>query len=500
MATLSNNIAKTINANATLAPKILATAGNGGVITMTDVAAGTALAANTVTSYTKSAANESYVVGDVSASTWVAKASGITVDGTNNTLTLDLEGVTSSLTLSSGKYSSLENLAAEINLQVDKSAMFQGENAVKATVYSGDDVYHLDNPTNMNKYLVIENAGGKQITVSGTFTTVAPGTGAGLSFGTEKNSQINSTRILNSLGLPWNNVDTAHKVAGGVNTTADNGLVSVTVANGSSSITKQVSLANQSATRSFSDFASDLGSAINAAFAADGYSVKTSFANGKLSVGLDQAGAKTITLGGAAIQDAFGSATVTASGSTGEEAVLSSMTDVAAAINQDLATANSGVTASFDAASGKLKFEATTGVTGTASTLALSGDALTGLQFGSSLSATGSAGNATNARISDISVLTTDSANASLGSIDNAIQYVSDQRANLGAIQNRLEHTVNNLTNIVTNTEASRSAILDADYSKETTALAKSQILTQAATAMLAQANQSAQGVLSLLK
>ena len=125
---------------------------------------------------------------------------------------------------------------------------------------------------------------------------------------------------------------------------------------------------------------------------------------------------------------------------------------------------------------------------------------MAGLQFGNNLTATGSAGNATNARISDISVLTTDSANASLGSIDNAIQYVSDQRANLGAIQNRLEHTVNNLTNIVTNTEASRSAILDADYSKETTALAKSQILTQAATAMLAQANQSAQGVLSLLK
>jgi flagellin len=295
-------------------------------------------------------------------------------------------------------------------------------------------------------------------------------------------------------------LNTADKIAGGVDTTAGAGVVSVTVANGSSSITKQVSLGNQSATRAFSDFANDLGSAINAAFAADGYSVKTSFAGGKLSVGLDQKGANTITLGGAAIQDAFGSATVTASGSTGEEAVLSSMTDVAAAINQDLAAANSGVTASFDAATGKLKFEATTGVTGTASALSLSGDALTGLQFGNNLAATGSAGNATNARISDISVLTTDSANASLGSIDNAIQYVSDQRANLGAIQNRLEHTVNNLTNIVTNTEASRSAILDADYSKETTALAKSQILTQAATAMLAQANQSAQGVLSLLK
>uniref|UniRef100_UPI0038BB8860 flagellin n=1 Tax=Limnohabitans sp. TaxID=1907725 RepID=UPI0038BB8860 len=64
----------------------------------------------------------------------------------------------------------------------------------------------------------------------------------------------------------------------------------------------------------------------------------------------------------------------------------------------------------------------------------------------------------------------------------------------------RLNATVNNLSNVVTNTEASRSRIMDTDYSKETTALAKSQIIQQAATAMLAQANQSPQMVLSLLK
>jgi flagellin len=368
----------------------------------------------------------------------------------------------------------------------------QGDNAIKAVVYSGQDSYHSGVPTATNKYLVLENAGGHAVAVGGTFATKF--------LGSETNTQINSTRVLSSLGQPWSNLDTANKVAGGVDTTAGAGVVSVTVANGSSSITKQVSLGSQSATRSFSDFASDLGSAINSAFAADGYSVNTSFQNGKLSVSLGQQGANTITLGGAVIQDAFGSATVSASGSTGEEAVLSSMTDVVSEINKDLSAANAGVSASFDAATGKLKFEATSGSTGTSSTVSLSGDALAGLQFGSSLSATGSAGNATNARISDISVLSTDSATAALGSIDNAIQYVSDQRANLGAIQNRLEHTVNNLTNIVTNTEASRSAIMDADYSKETTALAKSQILTQAATAMLAQANQSSQGVLSLLK
>jgi len=92
------------------------------------------------------------------------------------------------------------------------------------------------------------------------------------------------------------------------------------------------------------------------------------------------------------------------------------------------------------------------------------------------------------------------SATSAIKSIDNAIEQVSQSRANLGAVQNRLIATVNNLTNVATNTEAAKSRIMDTDYSKETTSLAKSQIIQQAATAMLAQANQAPQMVLSLLK
>ena len=80
------------------------------------------------------------------------------------------------------------------------------------------------------------------------------------------------------------------------------------------------------------------------------------------------------------------------------------------------------------------------------------------------------------------------------------MENINSQRANLGAAQNRLTYTVNNLSNIVTNTAQSRSRILDTDYATETTNMAKSQIIQQAATAMLAQANQSAQSVLALLK
>jgi len=84
--------------------------------------------------------------------------------------------------------------------------------------------------------------------------------------------------------------------------------------------------------------------------------------------------------------------------------------------------------------------------------------------------------------------------------LDAAIQTVNSQRAALGAISNRLDSTVNNLTNISSNLQAGRGRIEDADFAAETTALAKAQILQQASTAMLAQANAAKQNVLSLLQ
>ena len=89
---------------------------------------------------------------------------------------------------------------------------------------------------------------------------------------------------------------------------------------------------------------------------------------------------------------------------------------------------------------------------------------------------------------------------AALTVLDKAINTVTDSRASMGAYQNRLTASVANLETTSMNLQASRSRILDTDYAKETTNLAKSQIIQQAATAMLAQANQSSQSVLSLLK
>jgi flagellin len=91
-------------------------------------------------------------------------------------------------------------------------------------------------------------------------------------------------------------------------------------------------------------------------------------------------------------------------------------------------------------------------------------------------------------------------ARTALIDIDADIESISTTRATLGAGQNRLQSAVNNLTNVSTNLTDARSRIMDTDYSAETTALAKAQILGQASTAMLAQANQSQQNVLSLLR
>jgi flagellin len=90
-------------------------------------------------------------------------------------------------------------------------------------------------------------------------------------------------------------------------------------------------------------------------------------------------------------------------------------------------------------------------------------------------------------------------ASAALGSLDTMINTVSSKRAALGASESRLTSVVNNLTNNVTNLSSARSQIEDTDFSSETTELAKAQILSQASTAMLAQANQSSQGVLKLI-
>ena len=103
-------------------------------------------------------------------------------------------------------------------------------------------------------------------------------------------------------------------------------------------------------------------------------------------------------------------------------------------------------------------------------------------------------------KIKEIDISTISGATIALNAIDAAIDTVSRSQAKSGALNNRLDSVINNLSESIQNITASRSRIMDTDYAVETTSLAKQQIISQAATAMLAQANQQGQSVLSLLK
>jgi flagellin len=102
--------------------------------------------------------------------------------------------------------------------------------------------------------------------------------------------------------------------------------------------------------------------------------------------------------------------------------------------------------------------------------------------------------------VANIDVLNKTTAAAAINTLDQALLEVGQERSKLGAFQNRLQFAVNNMTNMSANTSSARSVIADADYAQESSSLAKNQILQQAGTAMLAQANAQAQSVLSLLK
>jgi flagellin len=99
-----------------------------------------------------------------------------------------------------------------------------------------------------------------------------------------------------------------------------------------------------------------------------------------------------------------------------------------------------------------------------------------------------------------VNIKTVEGANAVIDKINQALDSVNGTRAVMGAVMNRLEHVIDNLTNVSMNSEASRSQIEDADYAAASTELARTQIMQQAATAILAQANTDQQTVLKLLQ
>jgi flagellin len=120
--------------------------------------------------------------------------------------------------------------------------------------------------------------------------------------------------------------------------------------------------------------------------------------------------------------------------------------------------------------------------------------------FFDTMNGTTAGGTAGLSNVASVNISTASGAASAIRAIDGAISKINSSRADLGGLSNRLDSTIANLTNIKTNADVSRSNIEDADFAAETSNLAKQQILSQAATSMLAQANQSKQSILALLQ
>ena len=247
-----------------------------------------------------------------------------------------------------------------------------------------------------------------------------------------------------------------------------------------------------------------------------------------LAAGADASGGGTagvadIDLGLAALKTGFalktneGVLTV----SDGTTAVSINLTDIrqdagnaalaASAITMDqvmttlnrVANANSTFSATFvkDADAG-IKVHDKTANQGDMKTYLVGGDMTGGTVTRDTNGAAGAAGGVLGVDMSTYAQTgsSTVSLSGTIAALDTAIVNVAKERANFGAVVNRLEYTIDNLNSGINNTKAAKSQIVDADYAQETTELARTQIISQASTAMLSQANQAAQSVLALLK
>ncbi|XXF07503.1 flagellin [Pseudomonas sp. D1-3] len=219
-------------------------------------------------------------------------------------------------------------------------------------------------------------------------------------------------------------------------------------------------------------------------------SLKGKYYEGSVAAATGTASASgTITVSGTVNGTDFSVEVAVASGATAKEVSQS----VATAIND----ANIGVGAFVDdaGATNLISGQNTEGTANALSSLSISGT-VAGITNGTYTAATA----VTETEMTNIDVSTVQGAQESVIVIDQAISAIDKQRADLGAVQNRFENTIGNLQNIAENVSAARGRIQDTDFAAETANLTKNQILQQAGTAILSQANQLPQAVLSLLQ
>jgi flagellin len=225
-------------------------------------------------------------------------------------------------------------------------------------------------------------------------------------------------------------------------------------------------------------------------------------ANDTIDVNITSTGPQGVkaTYANGAASTTAATASFTAGGVTVTTGTLTASTDANNIVNQ--LNADSGFSSAFVArvtSTGGMEIQLkNSSVTATAITVA--GTGLAGTKTDAANTATGSGGFSSSALgLNTLDLTTQANANTAIGLLDTAIKSVSTSRANLGALQNRFEHTINNLNVTAENLTASESRIRDTDMAMEMTNFSRTQILSQAGTSMLAQANQASQSILKLL-
>lgn len=438
----------------------------------------------------------------------------------NETITLNI-GATDTKSLGNGSSASVTGSAigtTELGTDLETSLNGIAGDGTNDMFINGQDVGDLSTSDNLQDVLDIMNSNVTGVTVGAfaeiTATTAGDGviqSGEDVQFtvtladGTDQVFQISNTGSLDEV------VDEINKVSGGTleASLTDEGYLSVR-AEGAASIAiaeTTVTATDALGTGIATGTTQDAQLTLTAEAGTDGITVSYTDADDALVTGIDaRANQGEISGNEAQAAASFDAGVLTINGHTfgeydnavdydGNDAV-GDETDLVAFLNQS--SAETGVIASLDDTdtTGVLKL---TSVDGSDISISYeSGEEATmetilGIQETNSAVGSGSS-------VANIDISTAAGAQKAIDTIDAALEQINSTRGDLGAVNNRLDFTVNNLSNVSENVAAARSRIEDADFAAESAALSRAQVLQQAGTAMLAQANAAPQQVLSLLQ
>ncbi len=401
-------------------------------------------------------------------------AEGDLVQVTNNLQRIrELAVQSANATNSSSDRAALQQEATQLIAEIDRVAANSSFNGVKL----------LDGSFSLQQFQVGANAtANDRITISSIASSRTTALGASFS-ATVTSSAVNATAT-NGSNVSLNGVSIIASVSDGVSTvSADASAKAKATAINATTGTGVTATANATAVAGTSQTAA--------------VGTGTVTINGVTTATITNVGTATTDRGSVvsainAISAATGViATDSGSDSTG--------VTLAAADGRNIVNSLTSASGTFTAASTGLGAATTT-----FATLTLTSSGTSGITAAGTVAIIGSptttASTLTGTAVSAINIGSVAGANTALSSIDAALTTVNSSRANLGAVQNRFASTISSLQTTIENLSASRSRIQDADFAQETAALSRSQILQQAGTAILAQANASANNVLSLLR